>query len=200
MPESFLIELARKTRRWLGGCLLAAACAGAAAQPPEEGEKLTPQQRASATTQVGYMLHAMGNYESAIEFFRASIAIHPTADAHTFLGWSLSHLGRIEEAIEQCQIATRLDPDFGNPYNDIGVYLISLGRVDEAIAWLEKAIAAKRYCCYQFAHFNLGRVFLARARIDEAKRAFERALAYDPEYLPALTALELLRQMRIDGL
>ena len=57
------------------------------------------------------------------------------------------------------------------------------------------------------AHFWLGHVLLfqgpamgLRDARQRARAAFERALAYDPEYLPALTALELLRQMRIDGL
>ena len=30
-------------------------------------------------------------------------------------------------------------PTFGNPYNDIGAYLIAKGELDEAIEWLEKA-------------------------------------------------------------
>src|SRR5262249_38344426 len=59
---------------------------------------------------------------------RRSIAIHPTAEAHTFLGWTLSHLGRHEDAIAECKTAIAVDPLFGNPYNDIGAYLIELGR------------------------------------------------------------------------
>ena len=86
-----------------------------------------------------------------------------------------------------------MDPDYGNPYNDIGVYLIDLGRPEEAIPWLEKATRAKRYCCYQFPHFNLGRVFLTQGQMDEARRSFERALEYEPNYLPAERALEYIR-------
>jgi Tfp pilus assembly protein PilF len=143
--------------------------------------------------QEGYQLHLAGAYEEAIKRFQASIELHPTAEAHTFLGWSMSYLGRLEEAIEECQKAIALDPDYGNPYNDIGVYLIDLGRPDEAIGWLEKAIGAKRYCCYQFPHFNLGRVQLMKGELQEAKRSFERALSYDPNYLPAHQGLAFIR-------
>jgi Tfp pilus assembly protein PilF len=90
--------------------------------------------------------------------------------------------------------AIRVDPDYGNPYNDIGVYLIDLGRPDEAIPWLKKALHAKRYCCYQYPHFNIGRVLLLKGRVAEAKRWFESALAYEPDYEPALRALELIRE------
>ena len=142
----------------------------------------------------GYALHLLGHYERATELFTASIEIQPTADAHTFRGWSLSMLGRLKEAIDDCKQAIRLDPDYGNPYNDIGVYLIELDRLEEAIPWLKKAMDAKRYCCYQYPHFNLGRIRLMQGRMAEAKRSFEQALFYEPEYEPALRALELLRE------
>jgi Tfp pilus assembly protein PilF len=188
----------RGCSQWLAACALAIAGATVLAQGnlPE----LTPERRARLQREAGYVLHQLGEYERAIEAYRASIADRPTAEAHTFLGWSLSHLGRIDEAIAQCKFAIQLDPDFGNPYNDIGVYLLDRGRPDEAIPWLEKAIASKRYCCYQFPHANLGRILLVQGKVEEAKRAFERALEYDPHYLPALLGLELIRRGSLQGL
>ena len=138
----------------------------------------------------GYMLHVLGAYPQAIELFRRSIKARPTAEGHTFLGWSLSHVARLDEAITECEKAIVIDPDFGNPYNDIGVYLTWLGRIDEAIPWLRKAISAKRYCCYQFPHFTLGKILLNKGKILEARRLFERALKYDPDYAPAKRALQ----------
>ncbi|HXF66619.1 MAG TPA: tetratricopeptide repeat protein [Burkholderiales bacterium] len=191
---------ARGARRWLGGLLLASCCGFALAQQPQTAPELTPQQRARLQWEAGYVLHLMGDYERAVELFRASIAAHPTAEAHTYLGWSLSHLGRLEEAIAQCKIAIGLDPDFGNPYNDIGVYLIDQGKLEEAVPWLEKAMASRRYCCYQFPHYNLGRVRLMQGRIEEATRAFERALKYDPQHVPSLLALEYIKRGGLRGL
>ena len=142
----------------------------------------------------GYALHMFGAYEQAIVLFKRSIEERPTAEGYTFLGWSLSYVGQLQEAIAACKKAIGIDPDFGNPYNDIGVYLMELGRPNEAIRWLEKAIQAKRYCCYQFAHFNLGRIQLTRGEFEAAKRSFERALKYDPDYTPAKKALEAIER------
>ncbi len=169
--------------------------------PPRaaESEETPPLQQAFLLWQKGYVLHVFGAYDEAVVVFRHSIAIQPTAEAHTFLGWSLSYLGRLDEAIAECMKAIPLDPDYGNPYNDIGVYLIDLGRPDAAIPWLKKAMRAKRYCCYQFPHFNLGRVLAEKGRLEEAKRSFERALTYDPTYLPALKALELIRDRWLEA-
>jgi len=194
------MDRARRNRQWLSGCLLALMGVVGCAQPGERVEELTLQQRAEIAWQGGYVFHVMGDFERAVMLFRASIKAHPTAEAHTFLGWSLSHLGRLKEAIDQCKTAIGLDPDFGNPYNDIGVYLIDLGRPEEAIPWLQKAIAAKRYCCYQFAHANLGRVLLGQGKVEEAQRSFERALEHDPEYLPALMGLEYIKRGEFRGL
>jgi Tfp pilus assembly protein PilF len=172
--------------------LVALSLAQAAYGQSGERSEIPDQVRAYALWERGYVLHLSGRYREAVDSFRESIEILPTAEGHTFLGWSLSMLGHLEEAVAECHKAIALDPDYGNPYNDIGVYLIDLGRPVEAIPWLEKAISAKRYCCYQFPHYNLGRVRLVQGNFDAARRSFERALRHDPDYLPARVALEVL--------
>ena len=84
----------------------------------------------------GFAAQQDGDLQEALALYRESIAVEPTAEAHTFIGWVLSFDNRLQEAIEQCREAIAVDPDFGNPYNDIGAYLIQLGRFDEAIPWL----------------------------------------------------------------
>ncbi|MFQ5914579.1 MAG: tetratricopeptide repeat protein [Nitrospinota bacterium] len=167
---------------------------GAHPAAAQEAEKGNPALEAFSLWQRGYVYHLLGQYQLAIAHFRKSIEVRPSAEGHTFLGWSLSMLGRHEEAIAECKKAIPLDPDFGNPYNDIGVYLVALGRLDEAIPYLKKAMRAKRYCCYQFAHYNMGRVLVLKGREGEAMSFFEKALEYDPNYEPALQALRALRK------
>ena len=148
----------------------------------------------------GYMVSLLGHYEQAIFLFKMSLEIQPTAEAYTYMGWTYSHIGDYQRAISEAEEAIRIDPDFGNPYNDIGVYLIELGRDDEAVPYLEKAVRAKRYCCYQFPHFNLGRIYLKKKMYKEAKEEFDKSLAIDPKYLPAKEALELLEIAGIRGI
>ncbi|HXI02953.1 MAG TPA: tetratricopeptide repeat protein, partial [Candidatus Saccharimonadales bacterium] len=97
------------------------------------------------------------------------------AEAHTFLGWAYSFVDRLDEAIEECRRAIAVDPEFGNPYNDIGSYLIKKGRLQEAIGWLEKAKTAPRYEPKHYPYLNLGRLYMAMGRIDEAQREFAQA-------------------------
>src|SRR4051812_29605753 len=135
-----------------------------------------------------------GELDGAIAVYRQSIALHPTAEAHTFLGWTYSFQGRLDDAIEECKLAIAVDPDFGNPYNDIGSYLMKLGRHDEAIPWLEKAIAAPRYEPRHYPHCNLGQVYWEQGQLSRATAEFERALEIAPGYQVAENALESLRR------
>ena len=171
--------------------LLAAATPAAAQQEETKGKSRMAEELYNA----GYLLTMLGRYHEAIRLFEKSLAIRPTAEAYTFLGWTYSHMGDYKRAIEEAEKAIRIDPDFGNPYNDIGVYLIEQGKEDEAIPYLEKAKRAKRYCCYQFAHFNLGRIFLKKKMYEKARQEFKKSLEIDPSYLPAHEGMEILKAL-----
>src|SRR5487761_440972 len=151
--------------------------------------------RALELLEEAYRTQMEGNYDRAIELYQQSIAIHPTAEAHTFLGWTYHFQGKIEAAIQECKVAISVDPDFGNPYNDIGAYLIELNRYDEAVPWLEQAKTAKRYEPRHFPYYNLDRVYLAKGLINRARELFQKSLAIEPRYTLARQALESVRRM-----
>ena len=136
----------------------------------------------------GNRCHQEGEIDAAIEKYKQSIQLHPTADAHTFLGWMYSFKGNLEASIEQCRIAIELDPKFGNPYNDIGVYLMQLDRFDEAEPWFRRAMQAERYEPRQFPHLNMGRIHLARKEFGKALDEFRRALQHAPGDTVAVAA------------
>jgi tetratricopeptide (TPR) repeat protein len=128
------------------------------------------------------MKHQMAQeLDDAIRLYKESIALYPTADAHTYLGWAYSFVGRLNEAIAQCEIAIQLDPEFGNPYNDIGVYLMQQQRFDDAIPWLEQAKSAIRYEPRHFPFINLGRIYLTKGMIQKALEEFGGALKINPD-------------------
>lgn len=133
--------------------------------------------------------------EEAAELYRKSIESFPTAEAHTFLGWTYSFMGRLDDAIEECHKAIETDPSFGNPYNDIGAYLMQKGEVENAIPWFLRALEAPRYESYCFPHMNLGRAYEARRRWTEAAREYKSALQEKPEYQPAKQGLARIRAM-----
>jgi tetratricopeptide (TPR) repeat protein len=146
-------------------------------------------ERAVQLWQEAYRHQMQGDLDRAIELYQQSIAVKPTAEGHTFLGWALSFQGRLEEATAECVRAIEIDPDFGNPYNDIGVYLMQQDKLDEAIAWLEKAKRARRYEPRQFPFMNLGRIYMRKGRWADAVRELEGAVQMAPQDSDARKAL-----------
>ncbi|MDA1000028.1 MAG: tetratricopeptide repeat protein [bacterium] len=147
-----------------------------------EEARLNPElRRAIRLMEQAAKAHKGKDIEKAIELYRESIAFYPTADAHTYLGWMYSFQERYEEAIEECHQAIETDDEFGNPYNDIGSYLIKLDEEDAALEWFQKAKTAPRYTPRHFPYMNLGRLYLKRKKYGKALGEFYRAVQLAPE-------------------
>jgi Tfp pilus assembly protein PilF len=134
-----------------------------------------------------------GDLETALELYTRSIETLPTAEAYTFRGWTHGCRGELEEAIADCHRAIATDPDFGNPYNDIGAYLIQQGRLDEAVPWLLKATTAPRYEARAYPWANLARIEETRGQWTAALTHFHRALAENAGYSVAVQGIGRLR-------
>jgi tetratricopeptide (TPR) repeat protein len=99
--------------------------------------------------------------------------------AHGILGLALLEQGQFEAAIDQCQEALRLNPD----YEEARVYLANAynkqGQLDAAIAQYQEAL--RRDPHYFPARFNLAEACLTNGRMDEAIRQFQEILRLDPD-------------------
>jgi Tfp pilus assembly protein PilF len=153
------------------------------------------RERAQRYFDEAYRKQMKGDFDEAAELYKRSLEAWPTAEAHTFLGWTYSFMGRLDDAIAECHKAIEVDPDFGNPYNDIGAYLLQKNQVDAAIPWFERALLAPRYESYCYPYMNLGRAYESKKQWEKAKRAFESALSQRPDYAPARQGLIRLRSM-----
>ena len=156
----------------------------------EENKKM-----AAEYFQRAYAHQMKGELDQAVELYKKSIEILPTAEAHTFLGWTYSFMGRTQDAIAECHRAIAVDPYFGNPYNDIGAYLIEQGALDEAIPWLEKATRAPRYENYCFPHYNLGRIYERKRLWKKAIECYRVSLRHNSQYTLAKVSLRRLQAM-----
>lgn len=156
-------------------------------------DQLEKKKRSLYFFKQAFAAQQQGDLQEAIQFYHKSIEAFPTPEALTFLAWALSFLDKYDEAIEFCKRAIELDPEFGNPYNDIGAYLIELNKLDDAVPYLEKAIKAQRYETYCFPHYNLGRIWEKKGMIKKARESFQKSLEENPEYGLAHEALEHLK-------
>jgi len=134
------------------------------------------------------------DYDQAIRLYKESIEVLPTAEAFTFLGWVYSFQDRYDEAIAECLAAISIDAGFGNPYNDIGSYLIAKGDFYGCVRWFKLAMQATRYEARGFPHFNLATVLEKRGKFLEAAKHYGLALKIQPDYKNAYKALRKMQE------
>ena len=93
----------------------------------------------------------------------------------------------MKEAIEECTLATKLEPNNSTYHNNLGTALAGAGRLQEAIGSYQTA--ARRDPRNPSPYFNLGAVLLTARQYDDAIYAFERANELEPNNPKFLTAL-----------
>src|SRR5439155_597689 len=157
----------------------------ATAEGSELAWRVGDRARALKLFERAYQCQLAGDLAGAVHLYQASLAELPTAEAHTFLGWVYSFERRYDEAIAECKRAIAVDPTFGNPYNDIGCYLIELRRDDDAIPWLKRPMDAPRYEAPHVPHVNLARIYEKNDQVLDALAEYGRALDKMPGYDPA---------------
>ena len=139
---------------------------------------------------------AQGDHEDAAAYYQMSLELFPTAEAHVALAWTIAGRGLTDEAIAHCEAAITLEPDFGNAYNDWGVYLLRKSDAEEdkeqateliacAVALFERAIAAPRYDCRNYPYYHLGRIRELEGRFAEARDLYKKSMELRSEFAPA---------------
>lgn len=132
-------------------------------------------QRAYDSQMQGDIIEARNNYLTSIE-------LHPTAGAHVNLGWTFSKEENYEQAIKECYKALTLDLNYAMAYSDIGCYLLRLDKTDEAIIWLEEAIAINEFEGKFYTYYNLGRAYEQKGQWQKGIEMYDKSLSNKPEF------------------
>jgi tetratricopeptide (TPR) repeat protein len=93
--------------------------------------------------------------------------------------FQLDH-GRLDEAIDQFQIALNIDPKYPMARTNLGIALTKKGRIDEAIANLQTVL--EDYPNDAKAYYNLGTALLKKGDSQSAIAAYEKALSIQSRY------------------
>lgn len=108
------------------------------------------------------------------------------------IGLELLRAGKLDEAIEQLELATTRFPEDYRAFNYLGVAYAQKKLVNRAIGALQTAIRLRGDVAN--IHYNLGLVYQAEGFHEEARQEFEKALEIDPSYHRAEEALRAMRE------
>jgi len=135
----------------------------------------------------GVQHHQAGRLDQAAEIYRRVLAAQPrNADALHLLGLLTHQLGNHQAGLEMIEkaITVRPAPEF---YLNGADALGALGRTQDAIAYLQKAIHLNPQL--PEAHNNLASLYSATGRLKDAEVEFSAALRLRPNYDHAMTNL-----------
>jgi len=119
------------------------------------------------------VLHRAGRAADAQRVATAARTAAKTWSDFNRLCWSLATNGMmLESAVLDCNEAVRLNPDAGSVLDSLGLVLLRLGRLDEALAVYDKAIEKKTG-----SSSYMGRALVHTAKADSARAASDRAEA-----------------------
>ncbi len=106
--------------------------------------------------------------------------------------------GRNDDAERAMRALTQSNPELGGPYANLGVIHRQAGKLPEAVADFEKAVAINPR---QPVYFNqLGVTYRQNGQFAKAREAYEKAIELDPNYAQAVLNLAILNDIYLwDG-
>ncbi len=140
----------------------------------------------------GEALLAVGKpAEAAVELRKAADLDPKSPLAPTQLALALIQLKRANDAVAAARHATEIDDKYGEAYAALGLALIA---VDPQQHWAEAIGQAQQGATMldvenPFVNTAVGKIFEVNGQLDQATKAYRRALQCDPSYGPARTAL-----------
>lgn len=143
---------------------------------------------------LGILAERDGDLDRALQNYRSGLRYAPDdVDLVVAQVGALRKLGRYQEAISESKVALARNATNVNAYNNLGLVYLDQGQFEMAQFVYQKALTsidgADRNA---LIHANLGRVYLGQAKTASAKAELERAIALDPDLVPARMAIAQL--------
>lgn len=136
----------------------------------------------------GVVLDSLGKYNDALEDCKLVIARRPkkssfAAEVHFNCGFVYAHMDRLQEALNDLDIATSLDPKFVAAFNVKEVLHLQFGEMIRAVDAFDKVIEimpgnSKAYLLRGIAYINLDKPDRALADLDKAVELDKHPEAY----------------------
>jgi len=135
-------------------------------------------QKAKAHYQLGVSYFNDNNVQPAFVEFQKALELNPD-DKETLNAIGIVYLLKLEDytkAIEFLQKALRVDKNYSEAWNNLGVAYERMGRYNEAIEAYKTALQNTFYRNPEKAFNNLGRVYYRIRRYDDAIDAYKEAI------------------------
>lgn len=138
------------------------------------------EKKYSNHVQLGHQAIFHKNPTKALEHFQRAAIYNNTAEAQTLIGWSYAQLGKLEKAKDACLEAIKIDKDYGAAYNDLGSYLLSEKKLEQALKWFDMAKKASHYQNREYPYINASKIYMTAKQYKNALNELEQAYKIAP--------------------
>ncbi len=108
------------------------------------------------------------------------------------LGFVHLNLKNLPQATDAFKKALELNPDYAEAQHNLGVALAESGQWEEAIKAYQKTLAMPSNARAGSVYTNMGWAYYSLGRLDEAERALQQAVRFEPTLGPAYYHLGLV--------
>ena len=128
---------------------------------------------------LGTVYDKLDRFDDVVQEMERTLTLEPEhADALNYLGYSYADRGvQVEEALKLTQRAVELKPNNGYYIDSLGWALFKVGRSEEALATINRALLLVSDDPVIFEH--LGEIHLQRQELEKAQKAWKRSIELD---------------------
>jgi type IV pilus assembly protein PilF len=176
--------------------LIALGALAACASEPE-GYSKSPRDAAAYNVQLGIAYLKQGDVSSAQEKIERALKQDPQNPAvHTAAALLYDRMGETSRADRHYAIVVRMKPKDAEALNNYAIFLCRNKRSTEGYEMFQKAAASPLNRAPEVAYTNAGICLRRDGKLDESQRAFEQALALQPNNREANVELAELNLAR----
>lgn len=148
---------------------------------PEQLRRVEPPSATLSAQQLefrGDELCSQKYYADAMDYFRAAIEKHDSAPLRNKMGIAELQMMRFSEAKKNFERALKLNKQYSEAYNNLGVVYYMNKNNRKAVKNYEKAIKIEPL--FASFHSNLGTALFDRKQYNKAAQEYARAMQLDP--------------------
>ena len=174
-------------------------CACALAQqseaPPVSSRVPPPSPTATADhlVEVAETLHAEKNYLDAIDYYHAALKKENSATIWNKMGITQLAMGRLDDSRKSFEKSMKLDRDYPDAINNLGVVWYKKNKYSKAIKYYKKALVLRDDSAP--FHNNLGAAYFSKKEFSRAIAEYQRAFQLDPTVFDRSSKVGVVAQL-----
>jgi tetratricopeptide (TPR) repeat protein len=147
-----------------------------------------------ANNELGKNFFHNGDIERAEFYFFKSLEEDECSESLFYLGLIQNQKENYHEALSYYYRAILVDPEYGNPCNEIGVILLRHGKEREAVFWLKRSIRCSINDAPHIPLYNLATLYKIWNRPERSLQYLYKAIKLMPNFTEAIKLRDELQK------